>query len=116
MDSWEEDAVSPGRSQPTIVGYTETGEAAQSRRPLAGPTPSRGSRFDPTYDDLLQFAVWWVTENRGRGRGFVAEVAVAFDMLKGEVSWVTRLLESHAKLAALATDNIYRSSPVREKR
>jgi hypothetical protein len=107
--------VSLGRSQTTILAYIETGDSAQSRRPLAGPTPTWGSRFDPTCDDLLQFAVWWVTENWGRGQDFVAEVAVVFDILKGEVSRVRRLLESDARLLALAADNTDRSPHVREK-
>lgn len=108
--------MSLGRSQATILASTETGEARRSRRRLAEPNPNWDPRFYPTCDDLLHFAVWWVTENRGGGPDFVAEVAVVLNMLKGEVGRVTRLLESHAKLVALATDNVHRSPAAPERR
>lgn len=108
--------MSLGGSQTTILAYIETGEAAQSRRPLTGPTPTWASRFDLTYDDLLHLAVWWVTENRGRGPDFVAEVAVVFDMLEDEISRFTRLLDSPAKLVTLAPNNVHRSPPMQENR
>ncbi len=80
-----EDAVSPSRSQTVTLACAETGKAPQNPTPLGGPTPARGSRFHPTDDDLLHFALWWVTENRGRGPDFVAEVAIVFRMLKAEL-------------------------------
>ncbi len=102
----EEDAVSPSRSQTATLACAETGKAPQSPRPLGGPTPAWGSRFHPTDDDLLHFALWRVTENGGRGPDFVAEVAIVFRMLKAELPRVAVLMESHASLPRIAAAKV----------